>query len=459
VMPSQWPHEVGGAPAAAMHHPPGCKTWAATTMQGAPAPPFGAHPWEAVRPSTRSSPPFVRRSASDYLRFQSSHGTQGLPPGGIIYQSQWCFQNVLRLWEVLAASGEHDMSSFVIIYLTLPPQAPGHWPCRFVRAGHSCCSSARCCAVGGPEPATFSMRLGNGYVPTECKPCFTFHVALATLSGRIYDLDQADSLWGANFEAWIQHLAWIEHPCGVMEQAVGRVQFRFLEHPMHRRCADLAMDSEYFWEAESPEISCGERPLNQLATHLAPPGPGSRHSFHSAITFARPPVVLNVVAAPSAKARIDAANAWPTRGDSYNLDCNLDISGTFGAAEFRAKLAILAAVFGDEKYESRWPQDFKGGETFSSSPSCSSSSSSSTSSSSSFSSPLSSPTANSPNRPYAPPPPATCLWLPPTSHASTALEAYAFTAPRWRAARTLPGASWEARNWRWCQSQQDWARY
>ena len=253
-MPSQWPPksdtvamaaadmylaQVGGE-ADTRHHPPGCKTWAATTMQGAPAPPFGAHrsghPWETgggrppprstsppfvrktqvggeaaarhhppgcKRPPPRStSPPLARRTASDYLRFQSSHGSHGLPPTGIIYQSQWCFQNVLRLWEVLAASGEHDMSDFVIVYLTLPPQAPGRWPCRFIRAGHSRCSSTRCSAVGGPEPATFSMRLGNGYVSTECQPCFLFHVALATLSGRIYDLDQSDSLWGANFEAW-----------------------------------------------------------------------------------------------------------------------------------------------------------------------------------------------------------------------------------------------------------------
>ena len=81
----------------------------------------------------------------------------------------------------------------------------------------------------------------------------------------------------------IQQIAWIEPPCGRMEQAVGRAQFRFLEHPMHRRCADLATDSEYFWEAETLDHGNGPlgmalwewQPLNQLATHLAPPGPSA----------------------------------------------------------------------------------------------------------------------------------------------------------------------------------------
>lgn len=280
----------------------------------------------------------VCQTRSAVLWFQSAHLAQGLPPGGIIYQSQWCFQNVLRLWELFAAA-KHDMSQYALLYLTLPvpgingcPSSMSYHHCsgapsRYVRAGHWYCGSMGCCAVGGPEPATFSMRMGNRYVATECKPLFRFHVALATRDGYIFDLDQGDALWGSHFEEWIQHIAWIEHPGGDVEQVVGRAQFRFLEHPMHRR--NPANDGEYIWAAEIPVI-----PGFPSATH------GCQHGFPEAITFATAPVIMNVVAGAAAQARIDAASVGcPMRGDAYTLDRHLAISGVFSAWQFRAELA------------------------------------------------------------------------------------------------------------------------
>ena len=71
-----------------------------------------------------------------------------------------------------------------------------------------------------------------------------------------------------------------------MEQAVGRADFRFLEHPMHR--SDPATNCEYYWEAETPEYPPGALLFGGhvrvgSATH------GTRHGFHDAITFAGPP--------------------------------------------------------------------------------------------------------------------------------------------------------------------------
>ena len=284
------------------------------------------------------------KTQSAVLWFQSEHLAQGLRAGSIIYQSQWCFQNVLRLWELFAAA-RHDMSQYTLLYLTMPvpgtngcppstsnrrpPDNTGA-PSRFVRAGHMHCGPMGCCAAGGPELATFSVRLGNRYVETECKPLLRFHVALATRDGRIFDLDQGDALWGSHFEEWIQHIAWIEHPGGEMEQVVDHAQFRFLEHPMHR--SNPADNGEYIWQAEIPEI-----PGYSAATH------GCQHGFpQGAITFAIAPVVMNVIAGAAAQARIDSANGGCSmRGDAYNLDPHLAISGVFSAWQFRAELAAL----------------------------------------------------------------------------------------------------------------------
>ena len=231
------------------------------------------------------------------------------------------------------------MSQYSLLHLTMPVPGtngcPPKAPSRFVRAGHMHCQWGRgsmgCCAVGGPEPATFSVRLGNQYVETECKPFFRFHVALVTRDGRIFDLDQGDMLWGSHFEEWIQHIAWVEHPGGEMEQVVDSAQFRFLEHPIHRR--NPADNGEYIWQAEIPAI-----PGFSGATH------GCQHGFPQAITFAIAPVVMNVIAGAAAQARIDSANAGCSmRGDAYNLDTHLAISGVFSARQFRAELAATTA--------------------------------------------------------------------------------------------------------------------
>ena len=204
-----------------------------------------------VKGAGRSTASACTQTRTAAIRFQSSHVSQGLPPGSILYQTQWCFQNVLRLWEMFATAG-HDMSQFVVLYLTMPAHLPGPWPSpgpsRFVRTGHMRCSWMGCCAQGGAEPATFSLRMGNAFVPTECKPYFNFHVALETLSGCIYDLDQGDALWGTSFEEWVRHIAWVEHPDGRMEQTVGQTQFKFIEHPIHRQ--DPLKSGEYSWERE-----------------------------------------------------------------------------------------------------------------------------------------------------------------------------------------------------------------
>ena len=282
---------------------------------------------------------------------------QGLPTGGILYQPSWCYQNVLRLWEVLGASG-HDMSRFVVLHIKLPDFAdclafgnPEHLPSRFVRAGHSRCSThfgrpgqPGCCAVNGPEPATFSFKLGGQYVPTECKPQYVYHVALATIDGLIYDLDQGEALWGSAFEEWLQHIALIEHPDGRLQAAFGLVTFKLLEHPMHRR--DPALNVEYCWQREAePSPSCrpSDRPHCSAATH------GTWHGFASAITFSEAPLVINCVALPEAEKRIIDAVGWSVVPDlflpldMYQLDPNLDMLGAFTACEFRTKLATVLA--------------------------------------------------------------------------------------------------------------------
>ena len=66
--------------------------------------------------------------------------------------------------------------------------------------------------------------------------------------------------------------------------------------------------------------------------------------FPQAITFAIAPVVMNVIAGATAQARIDSANAGCSmRGDAYNLDTHLAISGVFSARQFRAELAATTA--------------------------------------------------------------------------------------------------------------------
>ena len=289
-------------------------------------------------------------SRSELLRFQSTSLMQGLPPGGILYQPSWCYQNVLRLWEVLGAAG-HDMSRFVVLHIKLPDFAgcvfgnPEYLPSRFVRAGHSRCSNLfgspgqpGCCATNGPEPATFSFKLGGQYVPTECKPQYHYHVALATLDGLIYDLDQGDSLWGSPFEEWLQHIALIEHPDGRLQAAFGLVEFRLLEHPMHRR--GPAPNTEYCWQREADSLG---RSTCSAATH------GTWHGFASAITFCQAPLLMNCVALHDAEMRIISAAGWSVVPESfvpldmYQLDPNLDMFGSFGACEFRAKLATILA--------------------------------------------------------------------------------------------------------------------
>jgi len=276
------------------------------------------------------------------LRFQSSHPEQGLPLGGILYQPLWCCQNVLRLWEVLSAAG-HDMSRFVVIHLTPPAFIFGtqeYLPSRFVRSGHSHCSSHRCpfqtgcCAFGGPEPAMFSLGHGSVFVPTECKPKFTYHVVLATIDGLIYDLDQGDLLWGAPFEEWLQHIALIEHPNGHVEQVASwGVTFKILEHPMHRQ--NPALDGEYQWRQEV------EHQLYVSASTCSAAMHGTRHGFASAITFGASPVVLNCVPRRAAQSRIDDATGCSMEQHLYHLDWNLDMFGAFNAGEFRQKLAMV----------------------------------------------------------------------------------------------------------------------
>ena len=302
--------------------------------EAAPAQCTPAKPRLPVKYGQRTSPHVLPRSF--LLRFQSSHLEQGLPLGGILYQPLWCCQNVLRLWEVLSAAG-HDMSRFVVIHLTLPAFVFGtqeHFPSRFVRSGHLHCSShccpfqTGCCAFGGPEPATFSLGHGSVFVPTECKPKFTYHVVLATIDGLIYDLDQGDLLWGAPFEEWLQHIALVEHPNGHVEQvATWGVTFKILEHPMHRR--NPALNGEYQWRQEVEHQLHASGPFCAAAMHVA------------LLTFRVPPVVMNCVPRRAAQSQIDGAAGWPMEQNLYHLDINLDMSGPFIACEFRHKLAMV----------------------------------------------------------------------------------------------------------------------